>query len=484
MRNKNKTLDDLFARARNAPPPVTKSESRALLEKLDAEETQNPLNADKSFRKPLFKQLYPLLTLVCLSAGAWYYYADYLPKNSVIKSENPSTAAYNVPSNEGASNNIIPIDTNQKNNPLISNNSKANAHPSFSGNEINERDSLSNIEASTEQKPGLTRDPAENISANTLEPQIAAGDSIIMGHGAFAETETNAIHDSFVIENVVAAHNRVDTVNVATTNGGLSFVAAYRTIAGTIFENDDHSFQYDYTERNVESNPVTMKQQRDTAVTEPLFTNSFREAFPQSDYTLPFQSSEIAFDAGSPLGDSTMPSTPKHRLQPANMSFMERYLWDSDGVFREWGWAGPLTPDERKSELELRRTMLTAHQIGGFVTEGLLIGAVYFGQRLIDGDRKANDWHQPLVAATIASYSITGLLAILSPPPYIRRDNEASTTVTHKWLAWVHFSGMFITPFLAQFIHRNDYNGIARFHQAAGYITLGALTASLIVVTF
>ncbi|HET7152313.1 MAG TPA: hypothetical protein VFJ29_01000 [Candidatus Kapabacteria bacterium] len=181
---------------------------------------------------------------------------------------------------------------------------------------------------------------------------------------------------------------------------------------------------------------------------------------------------------------TSAPSAPRRLLIPANSSFMERYLWDYDGLFRKWGWADSLTTNTRRSELELRRTMLTAHQIGGFATEALLIGSVYFGQKLIDGDRSANNWHQPLVTATIASYGITGLLAILSPPPLIRRDDEVSTTTIHKLLAWVHFSGMVLTPLFAQFIHRNDYNGIARFHQVAGYVTLTALTASLVIVTF
>ncbi len=189
-----------------------------------------------------------------------------------------------------------------------------------------------------------------------------------------------------------------------------------------------------------------------------------------------------------PLSDSTRtvtpPATLNRLLMPANSSFMERYLWDYDGLFRKWGWADSLTPKERKSELELRRTMLTWHQIGGFTTEALMIASVYFGQKLIDGDRSANKWHQPLVTALIGTYSLTGLLAILSPPPLIRRDDEVSTTTIHKLLAWVHFTGMFLTPLFAQFIHRNDYNGIARFHQVSGYITLTALTASLITVTF
>ena len=75
----------------------------------------------------------------------------------------------------------------------------------------------------------------------------------------------------------------------------------------------------------------------------------------------------------------------KRRLQPANLSFMEKLFWDENGLFRTMGLASPLSPEVRKSELNLRRTMLTAHQIGGFVTLGCMISAVYFGQLNIDG---------------------------------------------------------------------------------------------------
>ncbi len=186
----------------------------------------------------------------------------------------------------------------------------------------------------------------------------------------------------------------------------------------------------------------------------------------------------------SPLDSLIQPT--KHKLIPTNASFMEKYLWDEDGLFRKTGLASPLTPEVRKSELSLRRTMLTAHLIGGFVTLGSMITAAYYGQKIIDGNnsRSYRDNHQLFVTVTIASYSATGLLAVLSPPPMIRRD-EISTTTIHKTLAWVHFAGMVLTPILGASIGRHATSSQrAHFHQTAGYITTAALAASLIVITF
>ena len=76
-----------------------------------------------------------------------------------------------------------------------------------------------------------------------------------------------------------------------------------------------------------------------------------------------------------------------------------------------------------------------------------MLTADYFGQRRIDGHRNAGDIHQGLITATIISYSATALLAILSPPPLIRRDEESTTTL-HKTLAWFHVAGMIFTPIL------------------------------------
>jgi hypothetical protein len=211
--------------------------------------------------------------------------------------------------------------------------------------------------------------------------------------------------------------------------------------------------------------------------------------------TMRLQAQELAlhsnFDGPSMPGlDSarvdSVPHAVNRRLLPDNMSFVERGLWGENGLMRGIGLSSPLTPDVRKHELALRRTMLTAHQIGGFVTLGLMGTAVYYGQQSLNNqsDRNLRNMHQTFVTATIISYSATGLLAVLAPPPFIRRD-EVSTTTIHKMLAWVHFIGMVVTPILGSSLgHSMNYDQQARFHQISAYITTATLAASLIVVTF
>lgn len=183
--------------------------------------------------------------------------------------------------------------------------------------------------------------------------------------------------------------------------------------------------------------------------------------------------------------DTTFTQT-KPKLLPKNISFAENFLWGENGFVRKIGIASELTPEVRKHELEVRRAMLTAHQIGGFTTLGLMIAAAYCGQKVIDGHRQYGDIHQTLVGLTIGSYTLTGLLAILSPPPLIRRDNEESTTTIHKTLAWLHVAGMIVTPILASYIggHRSFNMDKAHVHQIAGYITTALFATSMIVVTF
>jgi hypothetical protein len=218
-------------------------------------------------------------------------------------------------------------------------------------------------------------------------------------------------------------------------------------------------------------------------------------AYTQQEYTsqfdIDFQSHltpEIArFDS--------LPPTTVRRLLPENISFMEKGLWGEDGFLRATGIASPLTPQSRRSELSLRRAMLVTHQIGGFLTLASMLTAVYYGQKSLSDPNSGqrNDPyrgpHQTFVTTTIVLYTGTGLLSILSPPPMIRR-NEFSTTTIHKTLAWVHFIGMVVTPILGSTILKRgpigryvDLNQ-ARFHQITGYVTAGALAASMIVVTF
>ncbi len=191
----------------------------------------------------------------------------------------------------------------------------------------------------------------------------------------------------------------------------------------------------------------------------------------------------------------SFPPLVKPKLLPDDMSLMERGLWGESGILRGIGIASPLTPEVRKHELAVRRTMLTMHQIGGFLTLGSMITAVYFGQKSLSSPYTGQSHdpyrssHQTFVKTTIGLYAATGLLAILSPPPLIRRD-ETSTTTIHKTLAWIHVAGMIVTPLLGNAVLKRgpvgryaDLNQ-ARFHQISAYITTAVFAASLIVVTF
>ncbi len=179
------------------------------------------------------------------------------------------------------------------------------------------------------------------------------------------------------------------------------------------------------------------------------------------------------------------------RLLPKNISFGEQLMWGENGVMRSVGIVPALSPQERKYELSLRRTMLTTHQIGGFITLGLMASTAYYGQQVLNENRdpihrhELLRTHKTLIGATILSYTATGLLSVLSPPPQIRRD-ENSTTTLHKTLAWVHVAGMILTPIIGQAIKHSgvNYDTVARYHQIAGYVTTATFATSLIVITF
>ena len=216
---------------------------------------------------------------------------------------------------------------------------------------------------------------------------------------------------------------------------------------------------------------------------------AFQKSWGTSDLLIPGMASLDTTPGGTP------PQRPTARLMPDNLSFMERGLWGENGFFRSIGIAGELTPESRKSELSARRTMLTMHQIGGFVTLGLMGATLYYGQKALNDsnnpsqDRTDQSRHNKFVTYTIISYGLTGLLAVISPPPLIRRS-ETSTTTIHKTLAWVHFAGMVLTPIVGSMVKKRSGHfsyidlPTAHFHQVSGYVTTGVFAASLIVITF
>lgn len=170
-------------------------------------------------------------------------------------------------------------------------------------------------------------------------------------------------------------------------------------------------------------------------------------------------------------------------LLPERMSIVEKGLWGKKGFFRITGIA-PLTPEARERELKFRRTLLSAHQLGGFITLGLMAASGYYGKKVYDGKFQFVNRHRTLVRATIASYTFTGLLALMSPPPLIRRS-EGSVKI-HKALAWIHSTGMIATAILGRNVRYStnvdDYNRLKKIHMGVAIATFTSLASAMIVI--
>jgi hypothetical protein len=177
------------------------------------------------------------------------------------------------------------------------------------------------------------------------------------------------------------------------------------------------------------------------------------------------------------LSDSKVSSDP---LLPEILSPGEKWMWGEQGFMRKHG-GFPLTEEGREREMELRRTMLTAHQIGGFITLGAMIATAYCGQMIINGNEGYEDAKGVLAWTTVGAYFTTAALSLMSPPPMIRRK-EWSTISTHKALAWVHFTGMILTPILGTMVE--DAGTVRTIHQVSGYATTAAFAGAMYVVTF
>jgi hypothetical protein len=184
---------------------------------------------------------------------------------------------------------------------------------------------------------------------------------------------------------------------------------------------------------------------------------------------------------GTPADSGSAPAAVSAAsLLPSRLGPMERLLWGEHGAMRRLGM--PLTEENREKEIFLRRGLLTAHQVGGFLTLGAMTATAVTGQMMVnDPERDLRGRKVLLVNATIISYFATALLAAVTPPPMHRRDQWSSIS-WHKLLATVHFTGMVVTPILGYRIEGDEDR--RSFHQYAGYATLAAFTGAMIVVTF
>ena len=169
-------------------------------------------------------------------------------------------------------------------------------------------------------------------------------------------------------------------------------------------------------------------------------------------------------------------TTEAPELLPDQMLFTQKLLWGERGLLRLAGIA-KLNKDQREWELKLRRKLLVAHQVIGYVTLAGMIAQGIIGSELYNGNYRLYETHENLGRAVTASYFTGAGLSLFSPPPLINKKVKGwSSMKAHKVLATVHLSAMIATNVLAE----ED----KKLHRAAAYTAFGSYAAAMIVLKF
>ncbi len=168
-------------------------------------------------------------------------------------------------------------------------------------------------------------------------------------------------------------------------------------------------------------------------------------------------------------------------LLPDKILFTQRVFWGKKGLMRNFNYF-ELTSEKRQRELKLRRGMLVAHQIMGFVTLGTMIAQGIVGSRLYNGDYNLLATHQALAVGVNFTYFSTAGLSLFAPPKVLDERKGYSSIKLHKILAIVHLSGMIATNVLAGQLE--SHPELRPYHRAAAFTAFGTFAASVIVIKF
>ncbi len=167
-------------------------------------------------------------------------------------------------------------------------------------------------------------------------------------------------------------------------------------------------------------------------------------------------------------------------IDTLRMSPWERIFWSRGGLMRRTG-LFPLDADRPVNDLrqvvQVRRRMLSLHQVLGLATVGVMGATVVAGQIAYNGN--GSGLHKALIPITTGMYGATAALALLSPPKLLSRGGGWDTVKVHRWLAVLHVAGMILTPMLAP----DDGEGNRSLHRTLGYATFATFSTAMLVVT-
>lgn len=164
------------------------------------------------------------------------------------------------------------------------------------------------------------------------------------------------------------------------------------------------------------------------------------------------------------------------QLLPQKMIFTQSLLWGKSGLFRKTG-ISKLSFKQREKELKVRNVMLKSHQILGYLTLGGMVAQGIMGGKLYNGEYELYETHKKLGRWVTASYFTGAGLSLFAPPPLIRNRVKGLNSIkAHKFLAYVHFSGMIAT---------NAWSKEDRdWHKYAAYTTFVSYATAVLVFKF
>ena len=168
--------------------------------------------------------------------------------------------------------------------------------------------------------------------------------------------------------------------------------------------------------------------------------------------------------------------TMEEQLLPQKMIFTQSLLWGKNGLFRKTG-ISKLSIEKREKELKVRNVMLKSHQIIGYFTLAGMVAQGIMGGRLYNGDYELYDAHKSLGKWVTASYFTGAGLSLFAPPPLVKKKMKGFNSIkAHKWLAYLHFSGMIAT---------NAWSKEDRdWHKYAAYTTFASYASAILVFKF
>jgi cytochrome b561 len=164
------------------------------------------------------------------------------------------------------------------------------------------------------------------------------------------------------------------------------------------------------------------------------------------------------------------------------MPFSKKVIWGKSGLARKLN----IAPKDRIEELKLRHKMLQTHQKLGLLTLGVMSSQYYLGNQMADaGNYENRNLHRTLGYSTFGLYMTAAGFSILSPPA-MQYGNQNSSIKLHRYLSYIHFTGMLCMPYLGYLSAGNMDTDSAEYHTKAlrAHEIVAAITFTSLSLSF